>query len=223
MIKMLRFLLSVLCSASLIHCSAHTNLVPLGKGNLEANLSLGGPIISVSDMNLPAPYATLGINYGLTDNSNIDGNLHLTSMFYQIIGADFGATFFPVLHQGNIPTWGIQPRILTFASVKPGVDDRFRIYPLVSTSAAWPLMGGLIYTGFDWIIPLTSPDYDEDASPTIFSPFIGYRWSIGEKTRLVTEFKWNAANVQSDQLAVEYLSIGGKGAFGVLFSIEKEL
>ena len=68
----------------------------MGKGNIDANISIGGPFIPITDTKIPSPYATIGANYGMTDRINLDANLHITSLFYQVAGLDFGATFFPV-------------------------------------------------------------------------------------------------------------------------------
>lgn len=202
-------------------CGAHTNLTPVGESNLDASVSFGGPFIPVADTKIPTPYLSAGANYGLTENINVDGNLHITSLFYKIAGFDFGATWFPTLNEGWIPTWGIQPRLLMLSSLKGDVESRFRVYPLISSSAAWELGGGLIYAGFDFVAPLTEPDYDEDAEKVIISPFAGYRWEIGNNLRLITELKWLGANIQSNQLAVEYIKIGGYGAFSLMLAIEK--
>ncbi len=202
-------------------CAAHTNLEPVGKGKLNANLSLGGPIVAAFGARVPVPYATIGSNYGLTDRININGNLHLLSTFYGVIGFDFGTTWFPLSNKGKTPTIGVQPRLLALTSFKNNVSSRFRIYPLISSSAAWSLGNGLIYTGFDLTIPLTLQDFDDDASSTIVSPFFGYRWNLGSRTRLLTEIKWHGANIKSNQLAVTYLPIAGHGAISALLSLER--
>ncbi len=214
-------LLAILFLTLIIGCAAHTNLTPVGKGNVEASISLGGPFIPVAETKIPTPYLVAGANYGMTENINLDGTLHITSLFYQIAGFDFGATWFPVLNEGMIPTWGIQQRFLMLSSFKSDVESRFRIYPLISNSASWEWGSGLIYTGLDFIIPLTNPDYDEEAENVIFSPFVGYRWDLGKKLRLLTELKWHGANIQGDQLAVEYITIGGYGAVSLMLTLEK--
>jgi hypothetical protein len=202
-------------------CSAHSNLTPTGEGNIDAVVSLGGPFVPVAETKVPTPYLSAGANYGLTSNINLDANLHITSLFYELAGFDFGATWFPYLNDGLIPTWGIQPRLLMFGSFKSDVNSRFRIYPLISSSVAWKWGNGLIYSGFDFVYPLTTPDYDDEAVKVIFSPFAGYRWELGKNLQLLTELKWHGANVQGDQLAVEYITIGGYGALTIMFSLQK--
>ncbi|MDP8239493.1 MAG: hypothetical protein P9X24_10420 [Candidatus Hatepunaea meridiana] len=202
-------------------CAARTNLDPVGKGQVNVSGSIGGPIVAAFGTHVPVPYAIVGANYGLTERINLTGNLHLLSLFYNIFGADFGMGWFPFKNEGYIPTVCLQPRLLLLASLKSGVDSRFRAYPIVSTSAAWSLGKGTIYSGFDLTALVSSPDYDDDASPFIFSHFLGYRWKLGSTTRLLTEIKWHGANIRSDQLAVEYIQIGSYGAITPLVSIEK--
>ena len=219
--KFISKIIPMLFISLMISCAAHTNLAPVGKGEFVVTLSLGGPFITVAETKIPTPYLSIGTNYGLTENINVDGNLHITSLFYQLAGFDFGATWFPILNDGLIPTWGIQPRFLILESFKEDVEDRFRMYPFISSSAAWKIGSGLIYTGFDFVVPLTEPDYDEKAEKIIFSPFTGYRWEFSKSWQLLTEFKWHGANVRSNQLAVEYITIGGYGAVSLLLSLEK--
>ena len=205
----------------LIGCAAHTDLEPVGKGNLSANFSIGGPIVKAFGTRIPIPYATAGVDYGLDDKFDLNGDIHLFSLPYKIFGFDFGSTWFPYLNNGKFPTIGIQPRLLTLISLKSNVDERLKIYPIISSSAAWKIKKGLIYIGTDITIPLSSPDYDDEAVNTVISPFWGYRWSIGKHTFIFTEIKWHGANVRTDQLAVEYLPVKNYGAISTLFSIQR--
>jgi len=220
-LKFMSNLVLLLLFVFMIGCAAHTNITPVGEGNVDVSVNLGGPFIPVAETKIPTPYLSAGANYGLKENINIDGNLHITSLFYQVFGFELGATWFPILNKDWVPTWGIQPRLLTVASFKSDVENRIRVYPFISTSAAWKLGGGFIYSGFDFVVPVTEPDYDEEAEKVIFSPFAGYRWNLGDNLRLFTELKWHGANVQGDQLAVEYITIGGYGAFSLMLSLEK--
>ena len=221
--KILIFTAIALVVLFLSGCAAHSNLEPIGKGELNGNIGIGGPIIKAFDLNFPLPYATAGVDYGISDNINLNGGVHLLPMVYGIIGVDFGMTWFPFHCDCKYqPTIGIQPRIMTLTSVKADVDERFKLYPILSLTAAWQLGSGLIYFGWDTVIPLTSPDYDNEATQAIISPFLGYRWQLSRKTRLITEFKWQGANVNNKQVAVEYTGMGGYGGITPLISIERD-
>ena len=141
----MRLIFLVLILLFFIGCAAHTNLEPVGTNRVNINTSIGGPIIEIFDTNMPIPYLTTGINYGVSDRINLDGNLHLLPLAYEIFGLDVGTTFFPVLNNGLIPTLGIQPRYLVLSSFKKDVKIRYRAYPVVSVSAAWKVMKGLLY------------------------------------------------------------------------------
>jgi len=220
----MRFLISISISLSLIllfGCATHTSLEPVGKDNVSANLSIGGPIVKAFGTRIPIPYATVGVDYGLAARFDLKGDLHLFSLPYKIFGFDFGSTWYPCLNKWKLPIIGIQSKLMTLMSLKSNVDERLKIYPIISTSAAWKLSKGLIYLGSDITIPFSSSNYDDEATTTLFSPFFGYRWSIGKHTSLFTEIKWHGANVQSSQLAVDYLSLNNYGAITTLFSIQR--
>jgi len=220
-----RWMISVLLSISFLNisgCAAHSNIEPLGKNNISANFSIGGPIVAAFDTHIPVPYATVGINYGYTESFDLNGTFHLLPLPYGILGMDVGATWFPSFEYNSlIPTIGIQPRIMALACIKSDIPERFRIYPLISTTAAWIWCCGAVYTGFDATIPLSSADYDNETNSIIVSPYLGYRWNLGRNTHLFTELKWHGANIESDKLAVDYIEIGGYGAITPLISIER--
>ncbi|NQT25692.1 hypothetical protein HQ585_10075 [candidate division KSB1 bacterium] len=203
------------------YCAAYTSLQPVGKDRITGNFSIGGPIISAFGTRIPVPYGTAGLNYGLSDQTNLNSNLHMLSLAYQVAGLDVGVTWFPVQNEGWIPTIGLAPRCLMLMSLKSDVTSRFRAYPLVTTSALWKKGNGHIYTGLDIIIPFSEADYDDEAVSIIFSPFAGYRLPLSDRLNLLTEIKWMGANVESDQLAVEYVPVNGYGAVTTLFSIER--
>ncbi|MBN2009608.1 hypothetical protein JW960_09725 [candidate division KSB1 bacterium] len=204
-----------------IGCAAQTNLQPLGRGNLNGHASFGGPIIKVFGTRIPIPYLTTGGTYGLSRHTNITGNIHLFPLAYEIFGMDAGLAWFPVQHNGKIPTIGLQPTALLLASLKSDISDRFRIYPVIVTTAAWPIHTNQLFIGTDTTIPLTELNYDNEAASVILSPFIGYKWQLGEHYSFTTELKLHGANIRSNQLAVTYLRIGGYGAISTLFSLER--
>ena len=210
-----------LISLFLAGCSAHTAIEPLGEGNIQSNISLGGPIVKAFDMNLPIPYSTAGVVYGLSEKVNISGNLHLTPLPYKLFGLDAGASFFPVMNNGYVPCVGLHGSVLSFVSMKDNIDKRMKIYPTISSTFAWNNGNDRFYTGMDLTVPFTNPDYDNDPVKVIFSPFAGYKLYLGKKLHFTAEIKWQAANVRADQLAAEYFKLSGHGAAALLFSIER--
>mgnify|MGYP006982806957 CR=1 FL=1 len=87
--KQILNLLTIFLILFLFGCTAHSNLTPIGEGNIDAVVSLGGPFIPVAETKIPTPYFSAGANYGLRENINLDANLHITSLFYELAGFDF--------------------------------------------------------------------------------------------------------------------------------------
>jgi hypothetical protein len=205
--------LAVLAGAVLgAGCAARTNIEPVGTGRVRANAGVGGPIVAAFGTHIPIPYFSAGASYGAASDLDIDGQLHLLSIAYSVAGLDAGATWYPLANDGATPTLGVSGRLMMLASFKGGVSDRFRAYPIVGSTAAWRLGSGMLYTGLDMAIPLSSADYDTAAAAVIVSPLVGYRWRLGESLRLYTELKWQGVNVRTDQLAPEYVHPFGNGA-----------
>jgi hypothetical protein len=215
--------LALSSSLLLLGCAAHTGLEPLGRGKFSPNVSFGGPLVKTFGTHIPIPYVTAGTNYGLSDNVNLNANLHLLPMAYGVVGLDIGTAWFPLRNQGRRPMLGLEPRLFAYASTKNGVKDRFFIFPDVSGSVAWKVGQGLLYTGFDLAIPVSRPKYDEEAASVIFSPFVGYRWSLGRGYTLLTELKWYGANITTEDAVVEYTTISKKGAIAPIIAIQRGL
>lgn len=217
----MRYVLLILLPVIIIKCAANSNLTPLGKGKVSANIDIGGPIVTAFDARIPTPYLSIGVNYGLNDKTNLIGNLHLLSVMYQVMGLDVGAAYFLTQPKDWIPLWGVQPKLMLLSSLKSDVKERTKIYPMLTNTLAWKMGSGLIYTGIDLTYRLTDMDYLVDTPAVIYSPFIGYRWKLSQKYRLLTEIKWQGSNIRSDQVAVEYVPIGGYGAITTLFGLER--
>jgi hypothetical protein len=205
----------------LIGCAAHTSLAPLGQGRLAPNIGIGGPIVEAFGTHVPIPYLLAGADYGISGSVNANAAVHLLPLAYGVAGLDAGATWFPFRNDGWRPAIGLGPRIFLFASLKRNVESRFFLYPAVSASASWKAGPGLLYTGGDLALPLSRPEYDEEAESVIFSPFIGIQWNIGGSCALFTELKWNGANIETDRLAVKFTAVGNQGAVTPLVSIQR--
>lgn len=210
-------------SASLLFlgCGAHTSLTPLGKGQVAPTVSIGGPIVEAFDTHIPIPYLLAGVDYGLSDDVNVNAAVHLLPLAYSVAGIDVGAAWFPLENNGWQPTLGVGPRLFAFASMKGDVDGRFLLYPAASGSAAWRAGPGVLYTGADIALPLARPEYDEEAASFIFSPFLGYRWNVNRRYALLTELKWHGANVATDKVVTGYTAVGKHGAVTPIIAIQR--
>ena len=74
-------------------CGTAHHARTLGKGNYGVDLELGGPLTGFGPVYVPLPYALVGGTYGVTDDLDIHGRLHLTPAILEFPGIDVGATW----------------------------------------------------------------------------------------------------------------------------------
>jgi hypothetical protein len=215
----MRTLLGLLAASLLLPaCAATTTIEPVGADSLRWHAGIGGPIVAAFDTYIPMPNPAVGMTYGLDSDLEATGTLHLLGLPYGIISADLGAVYYPIV-DAEAATLGIHPRLLVMASLKSGVDARFRAWPAVTGTAMWRVGPNRIYGGADLLVPLSQPDYDPDPPPVILSPFIGYRWRLGDKVNLFAELKWHGLNVVTDATA-DYANPGGHGAISPFIAFD---
>jgi len=217
------FLLSG-CAYLFQACAVHTNIEPVGKGKINAYISFGGPTIKVFGLTkplFPVPHLLTGASYGINENLNVDANLNLLPLPYGIASLETGAIWFPVLGEGKKPTIGLDLHLLSFFSIKSdsNITDRIRVYPLLTPAFSWQLGNHRVYVGSNITIPISQADFDNEATALIVSPFLGFRWGIGEKISLLTELKWQGANVPADKLAIAFASIAEHGGLSPLLGL----
>jgi hypothetical protein len=216
----MRYLLLLAAALALPACTARSTIEPIGQGRTAMHASFGGPFVEAFDTQVPVPNLAVGATHGVTDRLDASGSLYLLPLVYGIVGFDVGAAYYILTDSTtSISSIAVQPRLLTLISVKSDVEERLRIYPALSASAAWRHGENRFYTGFDLLVPLSSPDYDPDPPVGIVSPFIGYRWALGTSTHLLTEIKWHGANVRTNA-TVNYVNPFGYGAITPLVAIE---
>jgi hypothetical protein len=215
------YILITIAIIVLTGCAAHTAIEPVGKGNMRADLNFGGPFVNAFDTYIPIPYLSTGVDYGVSDNMDVNANLHLLPLAYDVAGLDLSGAWYPVMNKGIVPTVGLQARLMMLTSFKSDVGSRFRAYPILSASAAWNAWLGKFYLGSDFIIPFTHSDFDKQAASVLLSPFVGYAWNLSTNYSLFTEVKWQGANVPTYQLAVEYIHPSNNGALGIFLSLER--
>ena len=122
------FLICFLVIPLLFSCAAHTNIEPTGRGNYQGSLNFGGPIVSAFNTKVPIPYFSAGLDYGLNEELDINGNFHILPLFYEFAGAEVGASYYPIINDGYIPTLGLGGRLLCFSSFKSDVEERFQLF-----------------------------------------------------------------------------------------------
>ena len=95
-------------------------LRPTPKGQVTAELELGGPFAKVASLVIPLPLTTVGASYGVADHVDISAHFHPTAAIFKIAGLDLGAAWQPLLQKGAVPAVTLVGRLYGFTNFTSG-------------------------------------------------------------------------------------------------------
>src|SRR5438045_2955657 len=90
-------------------CAPTRFVQPLPKDHYAATASLGGPLITYSDMTIPMPLSSLALGYGIGDKTTVFGGLHTTALAFKDIQFDLGAVHELLAQDKYIPAISVAP------------------------------------------------------------------------------------------------------------------
>jgi len=195
-------------------CGLPTAVRPAAKGVWQPELGLGGPIAAVtSTLHLPLPVSTLGVRTGVTDTLDVSGHVHLTSLVFDVVGLDVGSTWLALEQNGALPAVALTGRAYGFAELR-----RFapRAYLELTPAASWRVT--------DWFTPFVSATglVQFAGAPPLLAAGAGAEFRFGA-VGLQAEARWYGPNVASRFMVVDWYSVGGLGAWGVVLGVNYRL
>ncbi len=194
----------------------HTAVVrPVPKGAIQPELQLGGPIARVNGaLTLPLPLVTAGARYGLSDKLDLSLNAHLTTLLFGVAGLDFGSAYLAMEQEGARPAVTVAGRLYGFMDVPPRGGPR--PYAELAGTASWKARG--------WLTPYVSASalVQFAGAWPLLSAGAGAELSLG-RFGLQAEARWYAPYDDSRFAVVDWWSVGGWGAWGVVFGLSYRL
>lgn len=197
----------------LVSCAANHGVRPVGKGNVAATGSFGGPVIEAFGGPFPMPLTTLGVRYGISDRSDVHASVHpsLAGMF-GLIGVDAGASYLVA------PQLGARPAVLVDGTLLVVGGDTVEGEPeggvgafmgaSVLSSWAWGKRDNLVYAGGELFLqPRPWQLYA--------APLVGNRFQLTRRFGLALELKWVDPWLQTEDLTVNFYSPRKYGAVTV--------
>jgi hypothetical protein len=183
----------------------------LGRGMLQAEGSLGGPLVRNLGPPLPVPNLPVGARYGLTDR--VDAFAHVNALPLVInrgfLTMDGGVTLGLVRHEGRIG-----PNLATSVGfvLLTDFDTAARGGPLVDMAAS--------YT-FDWLTPFVGFEASPDLSGgrVFMDVFVGLEADFG-RTTVSLSGVWFDPSFDVSASPVDYVSLGNRGALGALLGVK---
>lgn len=199
-------------------CSTTHGIRPIGKGNVDVALSLGGPITEVFGAPIPLPLSTLGATVGVTETTNVHAAFHPTAALMFAIGAgELGAS------QRLLAPSGARPRLmadLTLIGAAGDLDpDRapeggFRLFIQPTLLAGWDYGKAAqhtVYTGFTGFLEPAETFHG------IGGFILGNRFGLG-RSHVDVELKWLDPWESGVNVVPEYAAPGTMGAVELQFA-----
>ncbi len=205
-----RLILTAVLAALLLAagCGTVSAVRPLRRSQSAVAFSVGGPVASVSGIDMPLPYAVLRYRYGISDRSGLYAGGHLMQAALGNLAMDFGFSHQFVDQQGWIPATGVAGGIV--AIVRPGSDGETAVFPQADLVMSW-LAGrrALTYLGLQTMYQFN------DEPHVALAPFVGEELRIGSRFSLSVEGKWYGAGEPTEPRTVDYrIPFAGSGALG---------
>ena len=185
-------------------CAHMATLRPAPKGELEVDLSVGGPMLKLFNAPIPAPLSAVGVRYGVHDRVDVQAHYHPTASVLGVLGLDVGSSVWAVKGEKGIPDVTATARLFGFTDFKA-----FRPYLQLGGVASWRLWNRVApYLGVDGLVQF-------GAAP-LFAVAAGLQGIFGRFTAQL-EAKWFGVGIDTRYMVVDWISPGGIGAIGVQF------
>ena len=183
-------------------CAHMATLKPAPKGELEVDLSLGGPMLKLGGAPIPAPLSAVGVRYGVHERADVQLHFHPTAAILGVMGWDVGSSLLVVSGEGALPDVTVTGRFFGFTDFK-----EFRPYVQLGGVASWVLFKRIApYIGFDGLIQF-------GASPLV-AVSAGLQGIFGRFTAQL-EAKWFGIGHDTKFMVVDWVS-PGSGAIGIM-------
>lgn len=209
-------------SSFIISCAPSRFVKPLKEDEQAINISLGGPLVSYSDVPIPMPFLTATYGYGFDSTLTGFGALNITSLLYGNAQLELGVTKQLIQQRGSRPGVSINP----VANIIYRNKDAAKVYPQLDINAFWEYNKNrnFFYVGLsNWFELSGKRAFEQDQKTQwILSPMIGQTF-VKSKWNYNIEMKIIAPNIDNNTSPVEYKTpLGKKGALGIYFGATRK-
>lgn len=212
---MQRIVLAGLFITAIVSCAPTRFVKPLAKNQQAVNLSLGGQLISYSNLTIPMPFLTATYGYGFDSTLTGFGGVNITSLLYGNIQLELGVTKQILKQQGVVPGISINP----VANIVYRNKNASKFYPQVDINAFWDYNSqkDFFYVGLsNWFELSGKRVYGQQQQHNWFiAPMLGQTF-VRKKWNYNIELKMLAPNLKNNTSTVDYKTpFGTHGALGV--------
>ncbi|PKP23287.1 MAG: hypothetical protein CVU05_00115 [Bacteroidetes bacterium HGW-Bacteroidetes-21] len=217
MFKYLIFSALIILSA----CSGTRQVIPLKAKEHNVAASLGGPMIKFSGLVIPMPLTSVAWSYGINDTYTTTTAIHTTSMLFGVIhfeGSVLSRVYLSPCTRSGIT---VSPGFHAMADIWEG---KFSFYPFADFMfyRTYNEGKGMFYAGPSLMFDVRSTKAFDVKNTNRIIPWFsaGYKWNR-PKISYSVELKYLNFTRNNQNIVVEYIAPGNKGALGIYFGLSK--
>ena len=182
----------------------------VGKGVLQVEGSLGGPMLKNLGPPAPVPNTVIGARYGLYDRLDYFGHVNaLPLIMGGFLAFDTGLTWGLVKNEGD---WGPNLATSTGFVLFTDFENGARIDPLIDLAGGYTFEWFTLFAGAEMALDMWDSNF-------VISPYLGGEFDIG-KLSLSAALLYFSPAFDTFGSPVQYVSIKDMGAVGILLGLK---
>jgi hypothetical protein len=200
-------------AAGLCRCGSAVSMWPLRRGQSVVAFEAGGPVASVSGVQMPVPYPVARFRHGVTDRLNVNAGGHLLMPAFGVAAMDVGASYHFLDQAGWRPCLGAAAGAVALVEFYGGGE--IVLLPQFELTASYLRSNhSLSYFGVHTLYQLRPRFY------MTYSPYVGHNFSVGRRLSVDLEMKWYAVHERARPRTVIYsLPIANQGGLGFVAGV----
>lgn len=207
MIRSFTLLLVLTCAFG---CAPSHGGRTLGRGILQIEGGLGGPLVQNLGPAIPIPNVPLGVRYGATDRIDVAGHINvLTLITGGFLTFDAELTYGFVKHEGRR---GPNLAASVGFALLTDFQNAARLNPMFDIAGGYTIEWFTFYFGIDFLLDPWSKSVHMD-------PMVGVEFDIRRFTLFGT-FLWYHPFGDGIHNSFEFVTPGGHGGLGLMFGLK---
>ncbi len=184
----------------------------VGRGMLQLEGGLGGPLVTNLGPAIPIPNVPVGLRYGLTDRLDVAGHVNLLPLVTGgFLLVDTSLTWALVRHDGP-RGWNLATS--AGLAVMTDFQDEARVAPIMDIAGGYTVDWFTFYAGAEIAL-------DPWGGGAMANPFIGAEADIRERWSLSAAFVWFSPGYSVFSSSIDYVSANSQGAVGFILGLKR--